>query len=122
MKKFTLSVFFLLCVSAISAQNCANTSLGYPPINDLGKAYWRGYQGGLYPNGSNYRPAAHNIAGLSLAQNVMPLDTNGNIDVVNGKIVWLSIGMSNTTFESQFFIPMADTLAQKNSKLVLVDG
>lgn len=122
MKKITLAVFFLLYTFGINAQNCANTSVGYPPVNDLGTGYWRGFQGGLYPNGSNYRPVAHNAAGLNIASQIMPLDTAGNVDKANGKIVWLSIGMSNTTMESQAFIPLANSFSQKNPKLILVDG
>jgi len=52
----------------------------------------------------------------------MPLDTAGNIDMANGKIVWLSIGMSNTTMESQAFISLANSFSQKNPKLTLIDG
>jgi hypothetical protein len=59
---------------------------------------------------------------LNIAQNILPLDTSGNVDMVNGKVVWLSVGMSNTTMESQLFIPMADSFSQKNPKLILVDG
>jgi type IX secretion system substrate protein len=123
MKK-NLLLLLICCATVLqsNAQNCANTSVGYPPVRDLGTGYWRGFQGGLYPNGSNYRPAAHNLAGLNIAQNIMPLDTNGNVDMNNGKVVWLSVGMSNTTFETQFFIPMADTFSQKNPKLILIDG
>lgn len=92
------------------------------PLTDLGIMYWRGYQGGLYPNGLNTRPSAHHNAGLQYASEVKPLDANGNFDPVNGKIVWLSVGMSNTTQETQEFIPIAEALPNKNSKLVLVDG
>ncbi|MEO6759588.1 MAG: T9SS type A sorting domain-containing protein [Saprospiraceae bacterium] len=122
MKGLLLASLILLSGINLKAQNCANTSVGYPPIADLGTNYWRGFQGGLYSNGSNYRPAAHNLAGLNIAQNIQPLDTAGNVDLINGKIVWLSIGMSNTTMETQFFLPMTDTFSQKNPKLVLVDG
>jgi hypothetical protein len=123
MKKFILflSGVSLFSLSITSAQNCSNTSVGYPPINDLGTSYWHGAQGGLYPNGSNFIPAAHMTAGLNIANNIQPLDTNGNVDAVNGKIVWASIGMSNTTQETQAFIPMTDTFAQKNPKCKLVD-
>jgi hypothetical protein len=122
MKKLQVSAVILLFSLNIFAQNCSNTSVGFPPIADLGTGYWRGSQGGHYPNGSNYRPAAHNAAGLNIAQNILPLDTAGNVDMINGKVVWLSVGMSNTTMESQLFIPMADSFSQKNPKLILVDG
>lgn len=105
-----------------AAQNCSRTSVGYPPINDLGAGAWRGAQGGLYPNGSNQRPVAHNTAGLAIAQQIKPLGTSGAVDTAVGKIAWLSVGMSNTTQETQAFIPMTDTFANKNPKLKLVDG
>jgi len=122
MKKLQLVAVILLFSLNMLAQNCSITSVGFPPIADLGTGYWRGSQGGLYPNGSNYRPTAHNLAGLNIAQNILPLDTAGNVDLINGKIVWLSVGMSNTTMESQLFIPMADSFSQKNPKLILIDG
>ena len=78
-----------------------------------------GFKGRFISNGSNYRPASHDQAGKNIASQIMPLDTAGNIDLVNGKIVWLSIGMSNTTQESQvcLFSPFAD-LWFKRIKLV----
>jgi hypothetical protein len=123
MKKHLL--FLLLCCMTVlqtKAQNCTNTSVGFPPIMDLGTGYWQGAQGGLYPNGSNYRPLFHNQQGLLIASQIQPLDASGNIDLTNGKIIWLSIGMSNTTMETQVFIPMADTFQNKNPKLDLIDG
>jgi hypothetical protein len=122
MKKIYIVFLLLSCTISLQAQNCSVTSVGFTPLRDLGSGYWRGFQGGLYPGGSNYRPQSHQQAGLNIAQNLLPLDTAGNVDLINGKIVWLSIGMSNTTMETQYFIPMTDTFAQKNSKLVLVDG
>ncbi len=78
--------------------------------------------GGLYPSGSNYLPPAHKGAGMHMAAQVQCLDANGNPDVVNGKIVWLSIGMSNTTQETQQFIAQANAYPGKNPRLFLVDG
>ncbi|MBI4929201.1 MAG: T9SS type A sorting domain-containing protein [Bacteroidetes bacterium] len=114
-------------VIAFAQANCAAASSGLTPINDLGtgsfvNAWAATWTGGLYPNGSNYRPATHMAAGISLAQQVVPLDATGNIDNVNGKIVWLSIGMSNATMETQQFIPLANAYANKNPKLTFVDG
>lgn len=118
----TILAFILITNLALNAQNCTNTSVGFPPINDLATGSWRGNTGGLYPNGSNLKPAAHQLAGVTIASQIMPLDTNGNVDMTNGKIVWLSIGMSNTTMETQLFLPMANAFAQKNPKLALIDG
>jgi hypothetical protein len=69
------------------------------PLNDLGAGlYLNQFQGGLYPTGSNLAPAAHAAEGLARAASVQPLNTQGQPDP-NGKYVFISIGMSNTTQE-----------------------
>ena len=83
--------------------------------------FWNGYQGGLYPNGSNVRPLSHNSDGLNFASQVEPLDTLGNPDP-NGKIVLLSIGMSNASQESNAFKTIVDTFSQRNPTLIFVNG
>ena len=71
----------------------------FTPINDLGTGlYLNQFQGGLYQNGSNTVPAAHEAAGLQRAAAIQPLNTQGQPDA-NGKYVMISIGMSNTTDE-----------------------
>src|SRR5438477_9343137 len=77
------------------ASNCAGTSVGKTPLNDLGAGFYQGFQGGLYAGGSNGRPYAHDSAGVSLAHGLVPLDTLGNPDPANGRVVLISIGMSN---------------------------
>src|SRR5205807_5801244 len=67
------------------------------------------------------RPAAHEAAGLELAKQVQPLDAEGKPGA-DGKIVLLSIGMSNTTQEFATFKRSADAGPDKNPKLVIVDG
>lgn len=64
MKLLVTLVTLLALSSSALAQNCSRTSTGFPPINDLGKGYYRGYQGGLYPNGENYAPDKHLAEGL----------------------------------------------------------
>lgn len=68
------------------------------PLNDLGTGTYRGFQGGLYPNGNNAPPSAHLAIGLARTKNISPLDASGTRRA-NGKIVLLSIGMSNTSQE-----------------------
>jgi hypothetical protein len=105
----------------IHLSNLKATGLDTIPLTDLGTNKWKGYQGGLYPNGSNLRPNKHNTDGINLANSIEPLDVNGNSDP-NGKIVLLSIGMSNCTQEFQAFKAIADTFSLKNPNLILVDG
>jgi hypothetical protein len=78
-------------------------------LTDLGKAEYvrmdgtrTGYQGGLYPGGSNARPPAHLAAGLAIAGQIVPLDAQGR-PAHNGKIVLLAIGVSNTMIEFRDF-------------------
>ena len=68
------------------------------PLNDLGSGTYLGFQGGLYEAGSNGIPTDHAAAGSTRAAAVRPLDTSGNPSAT-GKMVLVSIGMSNTTQE-----------------------
>ncbi|MBX6312910.1 MAG: hypothetical protein IRY99_08355, partial [Isosphaeraceae bacterium] len=96
-------------------------SVGLVPLTELGTGTYQGKPGGLYPGGSNRRPSAHEEAGLRLARAVRPLDREGR-PADDGKIVLLSIGMSNTTQEFSTFVPLANADPQKNPALVIVDG
>ncbi|HXJ37328.1 MAG TPA: hypothetical protein VMS22_25145 [Candidatus Eisenbacteria bacterium] len=80
--------------------NCAQTSTGMVPIMDLGTGLYLGqFQGGLYPGGTNAMPMAHLAAGLKAAAAMVPRNTEGVPDPVNGKVVMISVGMSNATSE-----------------------
>ena len=57
-----------------------------------------------------------------MASQIIPLNKAGRLDRKNGKIVLLSIGMSNTTQEFRVFKQRADADAQKNAHLTIVDG
>lgn len=123
--KIKATFLFLLYPLLASLQpKCDAISTGYIPINDLGTEIspLTGKMGGLYLNGSNDMPAEHLKAGLELSSQIQCLDISGNPDATNGKIVWLSIGMSNCTQETQQFIRQANASPSKNPKLVLVDG
>jgi hypothetical protein len=107
--------------------DCSLTSLGVSPLNDLGSRLYRGFSGGLYPDGSNTRPSTHEEAGLDIAANqIQPLDRSGEPDPINGRIVFISIGMSNATAEfgehETSFKARADADPAKHPQLVIVDG
>lgn len=70
----------------------------YTPLTDMGSQTYLGFPGGLYPGSTNQPPAAHAAAGASRAAQVVPLDGNGSPSA-SGKIVVVSVGMSNTTQE-----------------------
>lgn len=125
----------LLSQTAALTSDCSQTSTGRIPLNDLGAGAYFGYQGGLYPGGSNVMPVAHQNLGVSLAAQIQPLDANGAPDALNGKIVLISVGFSNVRNEfsgqainggpvvyPSAFKPMADVDPAKNPKLVIVNG
>lgn len=79
--------------------NCAGTSVGLTPLNDLASGKYMGlFQGGLYPGGLNTPPTAHHQEGLARAAAIQPLSPSG-LPRSDGKIVLLSIGLSHTTQE-----------------------
>jgi hypothetical protein len=119
---FCSLVVLCMSVSVSSAQNSSGTSVGLKPINEMQSDRYKGFQAGLYPNGQNVRPPTHDSAGRVFVQLIRPLDTQGSVDLANGKIVLLSIGMSNTTMEFSVFKQIADTDRAKNPRLAIVDG
>ena len=96
-------------------------STGLAPLTELGKGTYKGEQGGLYPGGENAPPAAHLRGGVEMARKIAPLDATGK-PADDGKIVLLTIGMSNTTQESQAFLKLARADGELNPRVVLVDG
>lgn len=96
-------------------------STGLVPLTDLGKGMYKGEQGGLYPGGVNVPPPAHLKAGLAAAKAIVPLDKDGHPSP-DGKIVLISVGMSNTTMKFQSFQQLARQTSGLNPHLVLVDG
>jgi hypothetical protein len=106
--------------------NCSDTSTGQTPLTDLASGLYEGYEGGLYPGGSNTMPPSHLSDGLALAQQVMPLDPNGNVSTTSGKVVLLTVGMSNNVLISDTLIQLIGqnrSLASSlNQNLVIVNG
>src|SRR5262245_52981624 len=78
----------------------ARETTGLIPLTDMGKGTYQGEEGGLYPGGQNTVPAAHLKSGMGISQSIRPLDGEGR-PALEGRIVLLSIGMSNTTQEFQ---------------------
>ena len=98
-------------------------AVGLLPLTDLGGATYGGFVGGLYPGGSNTRPAAHEAAGLAISNDlILPRDAAGNVDLVNGKIGFGSIGMSNTEMEFDGFLPLVNGDPDINPQLVVFNG
>lgn len=128
MRRSVLFVSFAIALPELLRGDCTVTNIGIVPLPDLGSGLYRGFSGGLYLNGLNSRPATHEAAGADIATNeILPRDAAGMIDTNSGKIVILSVGMSNTTQEwaskgTQNFKRLADADPGKNPQLVIVDG
>jgi hypothetical protein len=120
---------FILCllllggygIQNLSAQQCQNHTTGNIPIPDLGNQWFHGMSGGLYGQGNNLMPAFHQQAGIALAQTILPLNNNGQPSA-QGKIGFISMGMSNA---NMFFAGLRDStflFAQRNPTMTMVNG
>jgi len=76
--------------TAVAAKGGAEAMV---PLIDMGTGTYFGFEGGLYP--SNQMPRSHLREGLRRMTRVRPLDGKGR-SAQDGKIVMVSIGMSNT--------------------------
>jgi hypothetical protein len=101
--------------------NTPRDFMGFIPLCDLGKGTYKGEEGGLYPGGVNTPPPDHLKLGMKAARQIIPRDAEGHASK-EGKVVLLSIGMSNTTMEFQVFLKRAAEDKTLNSHLVPVDG
>lgn len=114
--KLIVAIFSLGFASLVSGQPFT----GNIPIPTLGEGTYEGFQGGLYPGGSNQVPAAHAEAARAQAALIMPRDRDGNPDPA-GKTGFIAIGMSNTTQEFKIFERFADLTVSRRSRVVLTN-
>lgn len=90
------------------------------PLTELKEPY-QGQDGGLYGGGKNDPPADLAARAQKAVAQIHPLDAEGK-PAPGGKIVLMSIGMSNTTQEFSTFKRLADADARKAGQTVIVDG
>jgi hypothetical protein len=91
------------------------------PLTELGEHDYLGRAGGLYAEGQNERPAEHEKAGLELASRVRPLNERGEPDD-DGRIVLLSVGMSNTSQLSEGLSTALESAEGINPTFQFVNG
>ncbi len=102
-----------------AAQRKAPTSL--KPLSDMtADETYEGEDGGLYGKGSNQPPEALQKAASAANARIQPLDAAGK-PAADGRIVLVSISMSNATMEFSTFKRIADADARKSDKLTIVD-
>jgi hypothetical protein len=100
----------------------AGDHTGLVPLTDMAPdQQYQGYCGSLYPDGRNGLSGRHLADGLHEALQIQPLDPNGLPDPA-GRIVLLSIGMSNTSSESAAFQSLFANYGDRNPRLQFVNG
>lgn len=130
---FTLSMGVVtnnhITVRAQQAQCSGPFESVSPALTDLGDANYTRmdgqvstFKGGLYPNGSNQPPEEHALAGLEASGRIQALDASGNPNTQSGKIVLISIGMSNTNSEFGRFMELANKDPEVNPNLFFING
>ncbi len=95
----TAALALLLLRPAPAPADGTLTFTGLVPLPDMGAGTYQGRPGGLYPGGRNVRPADHAIQGLRARADITPRNAAGLPDPVQGRIGFLSIGLSNTMME-----------------------
>jgi hypothetical protein len=93
---------------------------GMVPLTELVDGKYKGQTRGLYGSGKNTPPASHETAAKKELAKVHPLDADGEPSR-DGKIVLISLGMSNTTQEFSQFKRIADTDSNKSLRVVIID-
>ncbi|HWB00288.1 MAG TPA: hypothetical protein VG713_17460, partial [Pirellulales bacterium] len=76
--------------------------------------------GGLYGGGSNEPPPAHAAAARAAIERIVPRNASGQ-PANDGKIVFVSISMSNATQEFSVLVKLANSDAAKSPKVMVVD-
>jgi hypothetical protein len=97
-------------------------SVGLKPLTEMtAEDRYKGENGGLYGDGKNEPPESHQAAAKEELKRITPLDIQGK-PAPGGKIVLLSVGMSNTFGEFRMFKDLADQDPKKSSAVLLVNG
>lgn len=143
MKKISACIYVVLILTIVGQVNaqtpvpkdCTVTSISTangpvkPLIDMLATDYYPSstdpfrQEGGLYGGGVNSLPLTHphmQKAIVATAQ-IVPRDASGNPNS-NGKIGFISLGMSNTKYEFEYFMTNTSVLQKKSAKVVLVNG
>lgn len=94
---------------------------GLKPLSDMSADdVYQSEDGGLYGSGRNVPPPAHAEAAAAAIAQIQPLDSNGHA-AEDGKIVFVSISMSNATQEFSRFKERADSDPAKSPLVTIVD-
>ena len=110
-----LFLCFVACKKEASVTNLLLPATNYSmviaateltPLMDMGNQFYHGFRGGLYPNGSNAPSGIYAKDLTRFAKAIVPLNTAGTEDSINGRVVFISIGASTCNI-------MMETLIEK---------
>lgn len=96
-------------------------SIGLKPLCDMNADdKYKGEDGGLYGGGKNQPPEALRFAAEKELAQIQALDADGKPSPT-GRVVLVSMGMSNTTAEFAVFKQAVDLYSGKSPQLTIVD-
>jgi hypothetical protein len=96
-------------------------STGMLPLSEMtAKDKYKGQDGGLYGAGRNEPPKEHQQAAEAALKQIQPLNAAGK-PAADGKIGFISLGMSNTAGEFMVFKEIADADPQKSPAVQIVN-
>lgn len=115
-----LAIVILSSSYGVLAQEPKATT-GFKPLTEMSaEDRYKGEDGGLYGKGKNTPPEGHAKAAQAELAKLQPLDADGK-PAKDGKIVFISISMSNATQEFSTFKRLADMDKEKSSQVTIVD-
>ncbi len=124
-------IYTILVVNTLFLTSCSSDSsnpvtptvpFSATPLIDLVPPNeYKSEAGGLYGSWSNEIPSTHKAAALNEIAKIEPLDASGNPSA-SGKVVMISIGMSNTFYSFEKFQAISNTDPDKAPELFLLNG
>ncbi|MEP6682502.1 MAG: hypothetical protein ABJA35_04545 [Parafilimonas sp.] len=130
--KLTLITILVVLISACSKQTGNKTKFAIlnnsiesrndtiaVPLNDLGKGTFKDSTGGLYPGGVNKATGQYAVDLLKAAKRINPIDTFGNASLLDGKVVFVSLGGSTGGHNMKQLIKMTTDNPATNPYLKL---
>ncbi len=95
--------------------------VGFKPLTEMtAEDRYLDQDGGLYGGGKNTPPTEHKKSAEAALAQIKPLNTRGE-PAIDGRVVFVSISMSNATQEFSKFKELADRDPRKSPSLTIVD-
>ncbi len=114
-------VLLISAVCVLAQDKAGKETTSFKPLSEMNAGdRYKGEDGGLYGQGKNEPPASHRKAAEAELARVLPLDADGK-PAKEGKIVLVSISMSNATQEFSMFKRLADADPARSPLVTIVD-